>query len=200
MPHVSISNGNIKMGAIPSVSLPSITTCRQCECNQKCYAAKLERLRPSVRKAYANNLALLQEEPDTYWREVEAAIMMSRFFRFHVSGDIPDMSYLVRMVGVASRQPHCQILCFTKKFELVNELLDSGAVLPANLHMIFSGWHGLTMQNPHNLPEAHVQFRDGTTTARPDALPCSGNCTECAKTDGGCWTLKNGDQVIFHEH
>lgn len=200
MPHVSISNGNIKMGAIPSVSLPAITTCRQCECNQKCYAAKLERLRPSVRKAYANNLALLQEEPDTYWREVEAAIMMSRLFRFHVSGDIPDMSYLVRMVGVASRQPHCQILCFTKKFELVNELLDSGAVLPANLHMIFSGWHGLTMQNPHNLPEAHVQFRDGTTTARPDALPCSGNCTECAKTDGGCWTLKNGDQVIFHEH
>lgn len=200
MPHVSISNGNIKMGAIPSVSLPSITTCRQCECNQKCYAAKLERLRPSVRKAYANNLALLQEEPDTYWREVEAAIMMSRFFRFHVSGDIPDMSYLVRMVGVASRQPHCQILCFTKKFELVNELLDSGAVLPANLHMIFSGWHGLVMQNPHNLPEAHVQFRDGTTTARPAALPCSENCAECAKTDGGCWTLKNGDQVVFHEH
>ena len=200
MPHVSISNGNIKMGAIPSVSLPSIVTCRQCECNQKCYAAKLERLRPSVRKAYANNLALLREEPDTYWREVEAAIMMSRFFRFHVSGDIPDMSYLVRMVGVASRQPHCQILCFTKKFELVNELLDSGAVLPANLHIIFSGWHGLAMQNPHNLPEAHVRFRDGTTTARPNALPCSGNCTECAKTDGGCWTLKNGDQVVFREH
>lgn len=200
MPHVSISNGNIKMGAIPSVSLPSIVTCRQCECNQKCYAAKMERLRPSVRKAYANNLALLREEPDTYWREVEAAIMMSRFFRFHVSGDIPDMSYLVRMVGVASRQPHCQMLCFTKKFELVNELLDSGAVLPANLHIIFSGWRRLAMQNPHNLPEAHVRFRDGTTTARPDALPCSGNCTECAKTDDGCWTLKNGDQVVFREH
>lgn len=200
MTHISISNGNIKMGAIPSVSLPSIITCRQCDCQKKCYAAKIERLRPSVRKAYGKNLLILKDDPDAYWREVEAAIMMSRFFRFHVSGDIPDMSYLVRMVGVASRQPHCQILCFTKKFELVNEFLDSGAVLPENLHVIFSGWKGLDMVNPHKLPEAHVKYKDGTTTARPDAIPCSGNCTDCARTDGGCWTLQPGQQVVFNEH
>lgn len=200
MTHISISNGNIKMGAIPSVSLPTIITCRQCDCQKKCYAAKIERLRPSVRKAYGKNLFILKDDPDAYWREVEAAIMMSRFFRFHVSGDIPDMSYLVRMVGVASRQPHCQILCFTKKFELVNEFLDSGAVLPENLHVIFSGWKGLDMVNPHKLPEAHVKYKDGTTTARPDAIPCSGNCTDCARTDGGCWTLQRGQQVVFNEH
>ena len=200
MTHISISNGNIKMGAIPSVSLPTIITCRQCDCQKKCYAAKIERLRPSVRKAYGKNLFILKDDPDAYWREVEAAIMMSRFFRFHVSGDIPDISYLVRMVGVASRQPHCQILCFTKKFELVNEFLDSGAVLPENLHVIFSGWKGLDMVNPHKLPEAHVKYKDGTTTARPDAIPCSGNCTDCARTDGGCWTLQRGQQVVFNEH
>ncbi len=198
--HISISNGNIKMGKIPSVSLPSILTCRQCDCQKKCYAAKIERLRPSVRKAYGTNLHVLKTEPDTYWREVEAAVMMSRFFRFHVSGDIPDMSYLIRMVGVAARQTHCQILCFTKKFELVNAFLDSGAAIPANLHLIFSGWTGLKMQNPHNLPEAHVKFKDGTTTARPDAIPCSGNCANCAITDGGCWSLQNGQQIVFKEH
>ena len=79
---VSISKGNIKMGAIPSVSLPAIKTCRSCGCASKCYAAKLERLRPSVRRAYQNNLEILMEDPDTYWREVEAAIMLSRFFSF----------------------------------------------------------------------------------------------------------------------
>lgn len=200
MAHISISNGNMKMGKIPSVSLPSILTCRQCDCQKKCYAAKIERLRPSVRKAYGTNLHVLKTEPDTYWREVEAAVMMSRFFRFHVSGDIPDMSYLIRMVGVATRQTHCQILCFTKKFELVNAFLDSGAAIPANLHLIFSGWTGLKMQNPHNLPEAHVKFKDGTTTARPDAIPCSGNCANCAITDGGCWSLQNGQQIVFKEH
>lgn len=198
--HISISGGNMKMGKIPSVSLPSILTCRQCDCQKKCYAAKIERLRPSVRKAYGTNLHVLKTEPDTYWREVEAAVMMSRFFRFHVSGDIPDISYLIRMVGVAARQTHCQILCFTKKFELVNAFLDSGAAIPANLHLIFSGWTGLKMQNPHNLPEAHVEFKDGTTTARPDAIPCSGNCANCAITDGGCWSLQNGQQIVFKEH
>ena len=200
MPIISISKGNSKLGQIPSVSLPAVKTCRVCDCARICYAKKLERLRPTVRKAYQRNLDALIESPDVYWREVEAAIMMSRFFRFHVSGDIPDMSYLIRMVGVAARQPHCQILCFTKKFELVNQLLDTGAVLSPNLHLIFSGWTGLQMENPHHLPEAHVLFKDGTTTARPDAILCSGNCATCACTDGGCWNLTNGQQVVFQEH
>ena len=41
--NIKISPGNSKMGAIPSVSLPAIKTCRDCKCKEKCYAAKLER-------------------------------------------------------------------------------------------------------------------------------------------------------------
>lgn len=138
--------------------------------------------------------------------------MMNRFFRFHVSGDIPDADYFERMVQVAKRQPHCQILCFTKKYDIVNGyirqykelaqtiMLPKPEPIPDNLHIIFSGWTGLEMKNPYNLPEAHVRFKDGTTTAREDAIPCGGNCTDCAKTDGGCWTLKKGEQVVFNEH
>lgn len=198
---VSISKGNIKMGAIPSVSLPAIKTCRSCSCASKCYAAKLERLRPSVRRAYQKNLEILMEDPDTYWREVEAAIMLSRFFRFHVSGDIPEESYFEHMVSIADRNPHCQILCFTKKYDIVNHYLElHDGVMPDNLHILFSGWTGIDMNNPFNLPEAHVLFRDGTTTARKDATICNGNCTECAVTDGGCWTLEHGHQIVFKEH
>ncbi len=200
MSEVSISSANKKMGKISSVSLPSVVTCRKCACQQKCYARKLERLRPAVAAAYKRNLDVLQSDPDTYWREVEAAIMLSRFFRFHVSGDIPDITYLIRMVDVAQRNQHCQILCFTKKYELVNDYLSGGAVLPSNLHMILSAWTGLEMQNPFLLPEAHVRYRDGSTTARDDAKLCGGNCTECACTDDGCWTLQRGEQVIFNEH
>lgn len=200
MSEVSISSANKKMGKISSVSLPSVVTCRKCACQQKCYARKLERLRPAVAAAYKRNLDVLQSDPDTYWREVEAAIMLSRFFRFHVWGDIPDITYLIRMVDVAQRNQHCQILCFTKKYELVNDYLSGGAVLPSNLHMILSAWTGLEMQNPFLLPEAHVRYRDGSTTARDDAKLCGGNCTECACTDDGCWTLQRGEQVIFNEH
>lgn len=197
---VKISKGNSKLGAIPSVSLPSIKTCRNCACQEKCYAQKLERLRPAVRNAYQHNLEVWLKDPETYWREVEASIMMSRFFRFHVSGDIPSFKYLVNMVAIAKRQPHCEILCFTKKYNLVNEFIEQGGELPSNLHMIFSGWVGLEMANPFSLPEAHVRYRDGSTTAREDAIECGGNCTECALTEGGCWNLQKGQQVVFNEH
>lgn len=198
---VSISPGNSKMGSIPSVSLPAITTCRSCDCANKCYAAKLERLRPNVRNAYQNNLDILLNDPDTYWREVEAAIMLSHFFRFHVSGDITTNDYFDHMVSIASRNQHCHILCFTKKFDIVNSYLSKHrGEMPSNLHVIFSGWPGLQMDNPFQLPEAHVVFRDGTTTARTDAVLCGGNCTECAVTDGGCWSLTNGQQIVFEEH
>ena len=205
MGKVKFSAGNQKMGAIPSVSLPAKKTCRACACWDKCYAAKLERLRPTVRNAYQNNLDVYREERDVYWREVEGQIMLSRFFRFHVSGDIPDAFYFDRMIGVAARNPHCQILCFTKQYNIVNSVIykqspDGMAHLPDNLHLIFSAWPGLQMDNPHHFPEAHVRFRDGTTTARPDAKACGGNCSECAVTYSGCWKLKGGEQIVFNEH
>lgn len=198
---IKISNGNSKMGSIPSISLPAGLTCRSdCECIKKCYARRLERMRPSVRAAYQSNLDLLNRDSNTYWREVEASIMMSRFFRFHVSGDIPDIVYLTHIVEIAQKNPHCNILCFTKKYDIVNEWILTYGELPTNLHLVMSVWRGLECQNPYNLPEAHVRYRDGTTTARADAKECGGNCTECACTDDGCWTIQNGEQVVFNEH
>lgn len=201
MSNVKISAGNSKLGSIPSVSLPAGITCRKdCECYKKCYAKRLERMRPSVRNAYQHNLTLLQETPEIYWREVEASIMMSRFFRFHVSGDIPDNVYFAHMIEIAERNQHCEMLCFTKKYDIVNEHLAFGGTIPKNLHIVLSGWKGLELVNPYKLPEAHVRFKDGFTAARDDAKECSGNCTECLLTEGGCWTLKAGEQVVFNEH
>lgn len=190
------------MGSIPSVSLPAVLTCRKdCPCINKCYARKFERLRPNVRNAYKSNYDLLMRDPVTYWREVESAIMTTRFFRFHVSGDIPDREYLVHIIDLAARNSHCEILLFTKQYEIVNSVMNADdIVVPPNLHIVFSGWTGLDMPNPYGLPEAHIRFRDGSTTARSDAKQCPGGCTECAVTDGGCWSLKRGEQVVFNEH
>ena len=190
------------MGNIPSVSLPAGLTCRNdCECSRKCYAKKIERIRKTVRNSYRVNYDLLISRPEIYWREVEASVMMSRFFRFHVSGDIPNEEYLDRMIVIAERNKHCEVLCFTKKFSIVENVMKKRAgILPGNLHLILSGWRGLEMYNPFGLPEAHVRYRDGTTTARDDAKECGGNCTLCAMTDGGCWSLKSGEQVVFNEH
>lgn len=199
---VHLSYSNSKMGNITSVSLPAGETCRtDCPCLPVCYAAKIARFRPSVRSAYQTNLDLLRVSPETYWREVEGAIMMSRFFRFHVSGDIPDVPYFTHMVEVALRNPHCEILCFTKQYEIVNRCVEMGVSIPDNLHIVFSAWRGLRMDNPNRFPTAHVIYKDGTTTALSKrAKLCRGFCEGCAANGEGCWTLQKGEEIMFHEH
>ena len=114
--NIKISRGNSKMGEIPSISLPAGVTCRNdCECNQKCYAKRLERLRKTVRQAYEHNYKILNDSPDIFWREVEASIMMSRFFRLHVSGNIPNEDYLHQMVKITERKQNYEVICSTNK-------------------------------------------------------------------------------------
>lgn len=204
--HISPSNG--KMGPIPSVSLPAGETCRKdAPCYQKCYARRLEAFRTTVHDSYVDNLAVLIQDPSVYWREVEASIMMSRYFRFHVAGDIPDPDYLERMMYVTNRNQHCDVLCFSKQYEIGDDYLRRheksdpiGLGVPKNMHFVYSVWKGLECPNPYRMPEAHILYKDGTTTARPDAIPCGGNCTDCAKHEGGCWKLKRGDQLVIKEH
>jgi hypothetical protein len=196
---VSISNGNAKMGAIPSVSLPPVTTCAPgCACAGKCYAAKLCRLRPSVRAAYERNLEALNDDWPAYWAQVRAAAMCTRFFRFHVSGDIPNAAYFKEMVITARQNPGTEFLAFTKRYDIVNNYLDAFGSLPANLHTIFSAWPGMDMTNPHGLPVAHVVFRG--EQPRDDWKICGGNCTDCACRGVGCWQLQRGEHIAFNEH
>ena len=196
---VSISNGNRKMGAIPSVSLPPIITCPNgCPCAKKCYAAKMCRIYPSVRKAYQNNLDILNDNWDEYWHQVREAVKRSKYFRFHVSGDIPNAGYFKEMVITAKQNPDTHILAFTKQYNIVNNYIAVYGELPANLHLIFSEWGTLKPENPHNIPTAAVIFK-GTEPVENWKI-CGGNCTECACRGVGCWELKKGETIAFYEH
>ena len=200
---VSISQRNSKMGNISSISLPPIITCSKeaCKfCGKKCYAKKICRLRKSVRDAYQRNLDIFLSNPDSYWAQVNGYVAGVRFFRFSVSGDLVDYSYLLGIVNCAKQNSHCQILCFTKKYDLCNRYLDEVGEFPSNLHIIYSGWVGLKVDNPHNLPEAHVMLRSGETSAKDGAFYCSGNCWSCAIAGCNCWNMSKGSQVIFREH
>lgn len=196
---VSISKGNSKMGFIPSVSLPPIVTCAHgCKCAKKCYAAKLCKLRPNVRNAYQRNLDILLENETNYWNQVDQTVRMSKYFRFHVSGDIVDYHYFESMVITAERNPGTTILAFTKQYDIVNSYLDIFGYLPENLKIIFSAWPGMPMENPYNIPVANVIFR-GSEPA-DDWKICGGNCSECACRGVGCWELKHGEHIAFYEH
>lgn len=196
---ISISKGNRKMGEIKSVSLPPIITCAEnCTCAKKCYAAKLCRIYKNVKESYNRNLEIFNNNPTSYWEQVNDSLCTSRFFRFHVSGDIPTYEYFIKMVETVRNNHHCDVLVFTKRFGFVNKALDNGMEIPTNLHILFSEWEGMTMNNPYNLPVAHVIFKGNNPEANWNI--CTGNCLECAKNKKNCWTLKNGEHVAFHEH
>lgn len=197
--YVSISPGNGKMGAIPSVSLPPVITCRPgCPCVRKCYAAKLCRLRPAVRAAYQRNLDLYKLSPIAYWSAVRSVVALNRFFRFHVSGDILNAGYFAEMVRTAEMFPDSYLLAFTKRYEIVNEWINEHGTLPQNMKIIFSAWPGLKMENPHGLPVAAVIFKG----KQPDPAwkTCGENCAECACRGVGCWELERGETIAFYEH
>ena len=190
------------MGAIPSVSLPPVITCpKNAPCAKKCYALKLCRLYPTVKKAYENNLEILKADPNEYWTQVEQAVKMARYFRFHVSGDIPSADYFKRMIELADQNPHCQILAFTKQYDIVNYCMSKCLIipiLPPNLHIIFSEWGNAPIPNPHNLPTAAVIFKGSEPL--DNWKICGGNCAECACRGVGCWELKKGETIAFYEH
>lgn len=176
MKKVSISAGNKKLGAIPSVSLPACITCNpSAPCFKLCYAAKITRLYKNVKSAYENNLQILLEDPAAYWLQVRAAASVSRFFRYHVSGDVPSMEYFAQMVRTAEELPSTNFLAFTKQYNIINQFLNDGGKIPQNLKIIFSNWGEWKTENPHGLPVCEVIFK-GEKPA-DDWKICGGSCT-----------------------
>ena len=199
MNKLSISPGNTKMGFIPSISLPPIITCvKNCTCAKKCYAAKLCRIYPSVKKAYQNNLDILTNNELDYWQQVRQAATVTKYFRYHVSGDIIDYNYFNWMVTTAEDLPGTVFLAFTKQYKIVNDYIDLFGKLPNNLKIIFSLWDGMPTPNPHNLPTAAVIFKG--QQPNNNYKICGGNCSECACRGVGCWELKKGETIAFYEH
>ena len=202
---VSISSGNTKMGKVASVSLLPILTCPgRCKgtCGDKCYAKKLAILRPTVARAYARNTAVARFARSDFFRAVDKAMAKVEYFRFHVSGDIPTYAYLAEVIRLCRIHSKCQVLMFTKRYEIVNQYIKENGPLPENLHCLFSGWTNLFPTeggwNPHRLPETTVYAKD--EDIRPEWTLCGGNCLDCAIHDGGCWAARSGETIAFKIH
>lgn len=199
--HVFFAKGNSKTGdAVPSVSLIPVYNCKNCsQCKDLCYDLRNDCCYPGCRDKRAVNAAIFEADPERYFNEINEGVKAFRFFRWHIGGDIMSTYYFEKMVWIAEQNPHCEFLAFTKCFDIVNNWLDEHE-LPKNLHIVFSAWVGMEMDNRHNLPTSNPLFFDGTTTAHDGAKYCSGNCTECARAGEGCWVMQNGDEVIFPAH
>lgn len=184
------------------MNLPAGITCRaDAPCNIKgCYAQKGRYCYKRIQNAYSKNLRIYKADPKSYFAQISEVLDFTpyRFFRWHSSGDIVDMQYLHMMVRLAKKHKGTRFLCFTKKYELVNEYFNQQSK-PRNLIIVLSNWGEWKCENPHNFPVAYIRFNEETDIPI-NAFQCIKFCEECCKSEMGCWFLKKGQAVAFDKH
>lgn len=184
---VRFSYGNRKIGKTLNISTAPIITCGNCrECLHECYDIKACMQYENVRNARAINTAILMEDRDEFFQQISEKISrrkVNKYVRFHVAGEILDADYLWRMINIAKEHPEATIWTYTKMYVLVNAYIKYHGQLPENLHIMFSVWEGVPMENPYNLPT----FRAIPKDCEPlNYFKCPGNCDYCKEHHTGC--------------
>lgn len=202
MNELHISNGNSKLGKIMNISLPPVVTCPAgvpCA-GDGCYALKIYRRFKNCKEAWDENLELWQNDPQSFEEQLSLACKMTRYFRWHVSGDIPTVEYFEMMIRVALDNPKCDFLAFTKQFDMVNDWVRTHSMddIPSNLHILFSGWYDMYVPNPYGF--ATTEVYDPGDNVPDDWYICGGNCSTCACVGVGCWQVKPGETIAFEKH
>ena len=97
------------------------------------------------------------------------------------------------MIRIAKNHSDFVFWTYTKNYNLVNEYCKeySKESIPANFHIMFSEWDGLTLNNPFNFPIFTCKMKDGNKN-HPDKsyfdnmFKCPGNCDICKEYKLGC--------------
>lgn len=192
-----ISSGNRKIGRVMNVSLPPIMTCHNChECKYYCYDIKACIQYPNtVINARMRNLVILEKDAAAYFNRIREKIRRRRknlYFRWHVSGDIPNMAYFLEMVSIAREFPKMTFWTYTKYYDLVNEYCRNYGKdsIPENFTIMFSEWDGMPLDNPFGFPVFSCKLKDGNKNHKPEYFDslykCPGNCDMCKDNKLGC--------------
>lgn len=198
---LKISLGNSKIGGVPNLSLPPIATCRPgAPCANICYAKHAYNRWPNVKKAWDSNLSLYLEDPDKFWHDLCLFLAVGNYrrFRLFVGGDFPDEMFFVKSMDIFSTYKDISILCFTKRYEYVNNNLDD---IPDNVNLVISAWPGLEVPDlVRVLPSAWLQGDERFFDWFPESpyVNCPGNCDTCGHQ---CWHAVSPElPVIFKQH
>lgn len=198
---LKISKGNRKIGNVPNISLPPVTTCQpKVPCINNCYALKTYNRWPEPRNAWSSNLELYNEDPERFFDELCVYLALNRpyRFRFFVGGDFPDVEFAKRIFDIASTYDAINFLAFTKRYDYMKELLR---VIPDNFKVVLSIWPGLSVPDLINyLPSAWLSEDPRFSVFFKDSpyIRCPGKCDNCGYK---CWAALNPElPVVFNLH
>ncbi len=173
--HVVLQPGNSKTGKkCWTTSLIPIADCHNCKgCWKECYDILNVCFQPLVQNDRARNSAIHKVNPALYWEQVDEQVKAKKAteLRVNVGGD-SNYTDFVHIGKLGLENSECDILFFTKEYEDLNRYIDEHIAeypdnygFPHNVTPLISRWPGVTCNNPYNVPESHVLYADGSTTA-----------------------------------
>lgn len=205
--HVHVSEVNEKTLA-RSVSLMPFLTCPAIvarTCGPYCYAARMATLKPSVRRAWMVNTALLLDFPAVFWAETEAAysltVYMGGRWRWNVGGEVINADHAGHIIDLARKYPAVQAWTYTKRPEAFDAALDLRGMdtEPESLAVTESCEIGRQPQSRHPRPVSYVIRPEEDAAAIVDEYAaervtiCPGFCPTC----GACESARRGELILF---
>lgn len=136
---------------IASMSFPRECTCdHTLPCYKKgCYADRGNFKTQSYINGLEKRWRYYQANKECYWSQLQTEIWFNRprWFRYFVSGDIPDQYFVKKIFETAEKFPDTSFLIMTKKHKLINqyikeELKGDAKSIPSNLNIYLSTWLG----------------------------------------------------------
>lgn len=139
-PHIGY--GNRKTKCVNEATLPIITCHPSCleRCAGTCYVLAICTIpRPNCRKCEAKNTVLRRIDPRAYYEHFFCQAEKDRLpIRLSDGGDFENGEQVKACIQAAERHPGVHAILYTKRIELLPELVK----VPANLHVRYSSWSG----------------------------------------------------------
>lgn len=170
----------------------------------RCYAIKLEKMRPSVHQGWLANYTkatkLIATNPD-HWAQACAfqinrhAIKGEPFHRWFDSGDLQSVAMLDAIVKAVRLTPHIRHWLPTREATIVRDWLAQGNECPSNLVIrISSTMVGDAPRNAANTSTVHAKGQEPVGHACP-ARSQGNACGDCR----ACWS-KSVSNVSYPLH
>jgi len=178
-----ISRGNLKLGVLPSFSLPPMKTCpgKTAFCDKFCFGIHGRYIFPGVIQANERRLEASRkpEFADIAVREIQKACTPA--FRIHVVGDMYEKHYIEKWIEIATRLPDVQFFGSTRSWH-IKKLYNSLVYLRDLPNISLRASVDITDKEPPD-PSWSTWSVEGEGSACPHDRGTVKNCYSC----GRCW-------------
>ena len=185
METVHITTGSSKMLGLQSINTPTTSNefCTKLASAEGsicsgCYAARYEKIRPSVARATARNLFMTQRALTAR----ETPTINASIFRFHSYGELHNAQHLLNYIAIANHNPDTIFTLWTKRTPIVNAVFDNQlASKPSNLILVHStlGMDSTGQRLPRYFDKVFSVFTKKGAVATSVDINCHSSCNEC---------------------